>query len=246
MKKIIYVLLVSVFALSACNDSLQPEGRSKVTINLAMLFEGQPLVLADRQYRNANGDVFTIERFQFYMSNVKFRNTATRDSFAVPNSYHLIVRKENTHLFELPLDIPAGKYDELEFAVGVDPVRNLSTDQVGDLDPSNNMAWDWNTGYKFLMIEGRVFPPTGNQRGLVFHVGGDENYRVIRLPLSTTLNTSSRPQHVIAMNVEVANMFNSPNVIDLSRQSTVMMGPVAAKVADNYSSSVFSIRAVMP
>lgn len=245
MKKYVFVLFVALATLLGGCNAPQPAGNGKVMLNLAILFEGQPLVLADKQYRSANGDVFTIERFQFYMSNVKFKNTVTRDSFAVPNSYHLVVRKDNTHLFELPFEVPAGKYDLLEFAVGVDPARNLSTDQVGDLDPSNNMAWDWNTGYKFLLLEGRLFPPSGNQRGLVLHVGTDENYRVIRLPLSTTLNTE-RPQNNIAINVEVSGIFNSPHVIDLSRQSTVMMGPVANRIADNYGSSVFSISSVTP
>lgn len=245
MKKIIPVLLLMAFAVAGC-DTPEPAVSNKITLNLAMQFDGQPLVLADKQYQNANRDVFTIERFQFYLSNVKFRNSTTRDSFAVPNSYHLVVRKENTHLFELPFDVPAGKYDMLEFAVGVDPKRNLSTDQVGDLDPSNNMAWDWNTGYKFMLLEGRLFPPTGSQRGLVFHIGGDENYRTVRLPLSAAIDTQNRSQNSVAVNVEVSAMFNAPNVINLNRQSTVMLGPVAAQVADNYAANMFRIRAINP
>jgi hypothetical protein len=245
MKKIIPVLLLVAAITFGC-DTPEPSVSNKITLNLAMQFDGQPLVLADKQYQNANGDVFTIERFQFYLSNVKFINSATRDSFAVPNSYHLVVRKENTHLFELPFEVPAGKYDWLEFAVGVDPKRNLSTDQVGDLDPSNNMAWDWNTGYKFMLLEGRLFPPTGSQRGLVFHIGGNENYRTIRLPLSAAIDTQNRSQNNVAIDVEVAAVFNAPHVINLNRQSTVMFGPVAAQVADNYAANMFRIRAINP
>lgn len=245
MKKFIPVLLPAVFAIWGC-DTPQPAVSNQIALNLAMQFDGQPLVLADKQYQNANGDVFTVERFQFYLSNVKFKNSITRDSFAVPNSYHLVVRKENTHLFELPFEVPAGKYDMVEFAVGVDPKRNLSTDQVGDLDPSNNMAWDWNTGYKFVLLEGRLFPPSGSPRGLVFHIGGDENYRIIRLPLSTTIDIRNRAQNNIAIDVEVSAMFNAPNVINLNRQSTVMMGPIATQVANNYAANMFRIRAVNP
>lgn len=243
MRKTIFALLSAIFF--GCNAP-EPTTNGKITLNLAIRYEGQPLVLADRQYRNVNGDVFTVEKFQFYLSNVKFRNTVTRDSFAVPNSYHLVVRKENTHLFELPYEVPAGKYDLLEFAVGVDPKRNLSTDQVGDLDPSNNMAWDWNTGYKFVLLEGRLFPPSGNVRGLVFHIGGNENYRVIRLPLNTAIDTRNSAKSNIDIDVEVSAMFNAPNVINLNRNSTVMTGPVAAQVADNYATNMFKIRAVSP
>ncbi|MCS7018309.1 MAG: hypothetical protein RMJ87_04170 [Cytophagales bacterium] len=245
MKTKLWVLLAAISVVSGCNTP-EPAKSGKMTLNLSIHYDGQPLILADKQYRNANGDVFTIERFQFYLSNVKFRNSVTRDSFAVPNSYHLVVRKENTHLFDLPFEVPAGKYDLLEFAVGVDPKRNLSTDQVGDLDPSNNMAWDWNTGYKFVLLEGRLFPPAGNPRGLVFHIGGNENYRVIRLPLNTIVDTQNHAQHNIAVNVEVSAMFNAPHVINLNRQSTVMMGPIASQVADNYAANMFSIRSVSP
>lgn len=244
MKKIILALLI-VASLWGC-DMPTPVNSGKVVLSLALQFDKQPLVLADKQYRNANGDVFTIERFQFYLSNVIFRNSTTRDSFAVPNSYYLIVRKEDTHLFELTFDVPAGNYDIVEFAIGVDPKRNLSTDQVGDLDPSNNMAWDWNTGYKFVLLEGRLFPPTGGQRGLVFHIGSNENYRIIRLPLNNPLKPESRPQNDIAIDVEVSAMFNAPNVINLNRNSTVMMGPVATQIADNYAANMFRIRTVNP
>ncbi|MCS6968386.1 MAG: hypothetical protein RMJ44_06565 [Cytophagales bacterium] len=241
MKKLVWVFIV--LAVGGCRTSESPSN-SKIKVSLSLLYEGQPLVLAEKRYRSASGDIFTIERFQFYMSNVKFRNKETGEVFAVPNSYHLIERKPDSHLFELSFEVPAGRYNEMEFAVGVDPARNLSTDQVGDLDPSNNMAWDWNTGYKFLLLEGKIFPPSGNPRGLVYHIGTDENYRVIKLPLNTVIDTQSRLQHIIDIEAEVSGIFNTPNVIPISRHSTVMMGPVAALVADNYGQSVFRLRKV--
>lgn len=235
--------------LGGCQSEgkVQPEGSVRLRINLLM--DGAPLELG-RRYRNAAANEFTVEDFRFYLSNVRLSNTATDQAFAQPESYHLVKRSEQSATFDIELkNVPAAAYNRLEFAVGVDKARNLSLDQVGDLDPSNNMAWDWNTGYKFILLEGRFFPSaTLPPRGLVFHIGGEANYRSIALPLlrngQAALQVEGGGSATIELNAEVNAMFNSTPPIDFNQTNNVMFGEAASRIADNYARNMFGVAAV--
>jgi hypothetical protein len=240
-------MLLLVLSLLACRDGVTPEATVKLRVNL--LLDNAPLQLNTQRYRNTNGDEYTVSDFKMYLSNLKLRNRATGEVFAELGSYHLVERAAGSHVYEIALtEVPVNGYDELEFSVGVDPARNKSTDQVGALDPTNTMAWDWNTGYKFVLLEGRYFPPLGTQRGLVYHIGGDENYRTIRLSLGEgnlpALQTQGGGTSIIELNAEISTMFNRPNVINFGQSSTVMFGETAGRVADNYARGMFSVQAV--
>jgi hypothetical protein len=235
------IFLLSAFSiLFSCENKLEEE-QASININFANLFNASPLVLENVSYTSAKGASFLVNEFKYYISNVKLINSQTGKMFSVPDSYYLIERKTTSHIDQATLsNIPIGQYDQIEFAVGVDKARNLSIDQVGDLDPSNNMAWDWKTGYKFLLLEGFVFATSGERRGLVYHIGADENYRVINLKMNPILKVEKNKTNVLDINVEVSRLFNSPNLIDIGQNRTVMFGEVSNRVADNYA-TMFSI-----
>ncbi len=242
--KNLYVVLLLVL-LTSC-ERKENMATAKVNLNFANLMSGSPLQLENITYTTALGGRFTVNELKYYVSNIKLINSQTGKVFTEPDSYHLIERKADTHIDQVVIkNVALGKYDQIEFAVGIDKTRNLSTDQVGDLDPSNNMAWDWKTGYKFLLLEGNIFLSTGERRGLVYHVGSDENYRTIRLnfPSSENLKVEEGKTSTININVKIEKIFNSPNSIDIERHRTVMFGEVAGKVADNYA-TMFSIEKV--
>jgi hypothetical protein len=241
--------LLALCLLAGCSNRGDIKPGAELNLKFDLRMAGQPLELNTHEYTNANGDQFIVEDFRFYLSNVKLRNTRNGQEYAVPESYHLISRKDETNLFELQLsDIPPSIYDEIVFSIGVDPLRNLSLDQVGDLDPSNSMAWDWNTGYKFILLEGRLRQPDGSQRGLIFHVGGNENYRTINMPLqylgNSDLLVQSNQQLALDIEVDAMALFNSPHVINLQENPVVMMGPIAGRVADNAATNMFALRSI--
>jgi hypothetical protein len=246
MKTSLFIIIV--FSLFSCQKK-EDIANATLKINFANLMNGSPLLLQNTAYTSSAGTRFSIDKFQYYISNIKLKNTQTGQVFVETNSYHLLERKDNTHLDEILIqNAPSGLFDQIEFSVGIDKARNLSTDQVGDLDPSNNMAWDWKTGYKFLLLEGTMLATTGERRGLVYHIGADENYRTItfnlnRLSSGSFLNLESGKTSNLSIDVEVSNLLNSPNRIDIEQNRTVMFGGVAGKVADNYA-TMFSIRQI--
>ncbi len=238
-----FVLLLFL-ALAACqhkDGDDAPSPGAVLKLRFSHLMEGAPLAFFDTRYRNANGDEFTVEQFKYYISNVKL-TCACGSVHAFPDSYHLIEARPGQPYFELSLPgIPAKAYKSIAFSVGIDSARNFSLDNTGDLDPTNNMAWNWNTGYKFVLLEGRYFPPTGNQRGLVFHIGGMEAYRTLEFPLPEGTVLAEGTPKVMGVAVETSGFFQNPHTIDFSVDNTVMFGEPAARVADNYATGVFSL-----
>jgi hypothetical protein len=247
MKNILsFLAFVMVLNLAfSCKESAKPA--TTLTLQFTVMVAEKSLKLNTDRYQNANGDTYSIEKFAFYLSNLKFKNSKTGQSYVVPKSYHLInLQNNNTFSFTLN-DVPAGDYDILEYGLGVDAKQNTSLDQIGDLDPANGMAWDWNTGYKFISLEGRFFPPnTENVRGLVYHIGSNENYRTYQLALNKAetpnstkpLQIKSSEVNVLKLKVNIAEMFANPHKIDFSKNSTVMGGEEAAKVAENCAAMI--------
>ena len=230
-----FLVALTVVATSCADDDDAPAGPSTVTLEFQNQFEGQALALR-QEYINAQGQRVTFSSFRYYISNVKLTR-ADGSQYVQPDSYHLIERTADNvkETFTLA-DVPAGDYTSLTFSVGVDPTRNLSTDQVGDLDPNHTMAWNWDTGYKFLVAEGQYFNTAENTfRNFIYHVGNDANYRTVTLALPSGWQLTGQAKTLI-LTANAKTLFGGPNVIDLSAMGffTVMGGDNAALVADNY------------
>ncbi len=237
-------------AHTSCTPTEVVPTDASLTLNLAHLVDNSPIIFDTQRYTNAVGNEYNIKEFKYYLSNVKLRNRATGAFYHVPDSYHLIAPDAQNHVVRLNLaNIPAGQYNELEFAIGVDNAKNTSLDNVGDLDPSNNMAWDWNTGYKFLLLEGSYFPPSGAQRGLVYHIGSDANYRILRFPLAegvqNAVSLAGGKTTRIDFDVEVSQIFKDPTDIDFAQHNVVMFEAISRNVADNYAKNMITLRTVV-
>ncbi|MBX2844391.1 MAG: hypothetical protein KTR26_21695 [Flammeovirgaceae bacterium] len=241
------LIIFSVLLFSSCEkDNNEPGETGSLKLIISNLNGGVPLELNDKEYTNEMGNKYTVAEFKFYLSNLKLRNKSNGKFYIEPESYHLVRRLPDTHLFELTIEnVDIGEFDELEFAVGVDNSKNYSLDNVGDLDPTNNMAWDWNSGYKFLLLEGQFLPKNEEQKGLVFHIGSDANYRKILLP-STSENIIIKESQATTINleVEVSEIFKDPTTIDFKENNVVMFDAISNKVADNYAKNMFSLSGI--
>lgn len=105
--------------------------------------------------------------------------------------------------------IPKGEYKAIRFGVGVpkdanhgDPNR-LAPDHP--LHPvSNGMHWGWAGGYIFIALEGHWQldkAPAGITGGWSYHLGNDENYTTVELPVE--LNLRERSTVTLALDAEV-------------------------------------------
>jgi hypothetical protein len=158
------------------------------------------------------------------------------------DGYYLIHKDQNYEDYQISLnEIPAGKYKYIQFALGVDPARNLSIDNVGDLDPNNQMAWNWNTGYKFLLFEGLFTDESDMEKPLVFHIGADPNYQTYQFELEEPLNINSGKNSSMVISADVAQLFKEPNTIDFNSTNTVKHSPEASQIGANYGNNLFEV-----
>jgi hypothetical protein len=240
MNKLHYLVLALFFILTSCNTDEDEPKNTKLTILFSNTVNSEPLVLNSRRYINIEGEEFTIERLKYYISNIKLRNKKTGEYYMEPESYHLITPDQKTADIAIELLVPEAEYDQLTFGVGVDETKNTSLSYDGDLDPNNSMAWDWESGYKFFVLEGKYYSTkTGsNGDGLVFHVGENKNYKTIALPL----HDRSVKGDTITIDVAVEQMWKTPNPISFDELNEAMFGANASKIADNYSEGMFSIK----
>lgn len=238
MKNLKYLLFSLLFFISCEDDNdnnILPT--SSIQFNISHLVDGEAIEFNTKRYTNEVGNEYDIQEFKYYVSNVKLRNTSTGELFIVPESYHLVNPTQDNPDFTIDIEnVPLGNFNEIEFAIGVDNSKNYSTDNVGDLDPSSNMVWNWDTGYKFLLLEGNFYPADGSdKRGLVYHVGSDQNYRILRYPLGNSLTLEAGKTTQINFQTEVSEIFKNPTTMDFNEFNVVKFQEVTSQIADNYS-----------
>lgn len=211
---------------------------SKKTVRLvfnAMVGE-QPLEFNKFVYANpVGGEKFRIRSFKFYLTNVKLDGSEGRHD--EPDSYHLARFDNPDASFSITLkNVELSELEKISLSIGVDRKANTSLEIRGDLDPNGQMAWNWEVGYKFVLLEGGI--RVGDQvRPLVYHVGFSENRRDLAFVLPEKLPL--RDNTTIRFNVDVMKMFSSSSRLNMAALHTVKFDKSDSKrIADNYSEMI--------
>jgi hypothetical protein len=214
--------------------------RAAQPIELALYFHPfvgpEPLVLNDLRYANPGGEGrFKVRDFHFFLSNIRL--TGGTGVYTEPDSYHLVRFDGAEAAFGIVLrDVPRRNYRRIEFGIGVDAAANKSLAQRGDLDPNGRMAWNWEVGYKFVLFEGALL--RGNVSvPLVYHVGFEENYRLIATELRRE-PLDSRPAR-LDFRVDILRLFQGATTVDLAALPSVKFDRAdAALLARNFAGMV--------
>ncbi|WIO74115.1 hypothetical protein QP938_12540 [Porticoccaceae bacterium LTM1] len=243
--------LVAVVLATALYLVLRPAPVINLTLRLDAIIDSEPLVLNQLKYPNPGGEGnFKIRDFQFYLTNIVL--TADGESYVEPDSYHLARFDGASPSYAITLEgIPNNKYHTLSFAIGVDPNANKSIASRGDLNPNSRMAWSWDVGYKFVLLEGQL--DTGGELiPLVYHIGFDENYKPLEFNLAPSLFTASLfgnsllaenlfggSNTTVALNVDPTRLFKGQQVVDLTALPSVKFDHDDARlIADNYQDMI--------
>ncbi|WP_026954846.1 MbnP family protein [Algoriphagus vanfongensis] len=233
MKNISYLFLAVLFAFASCDKEDETPAQMNVEITFENTLNGNPLELNQENFTLPSGEPFMVKKFKYYISNVVLTDTESATQYIENDSYHLLGQDFNS-VIDLGM-IPSANYDQITFSIGVDEVANSRTDQTGDLDPNNDMAWNWNSGYKFVVLEGEFTHQSTQERtGLIFHIGTNSNYATVTLPLSGVMAGKASS---IALETAIDELFSNPNILAPSNMAstTVMGGPVADQIGQNYA-----------
>ncbi|WP_439880119.1 MbnP family protein [Pontibacter sp. MBLB2868] len=237
----IVLLWLAAFSLSACSKDDNKATPGEVEVEIKNMVGTSPLQLNGTIYTSPAGDTYAVSNLKYYISNVKLISQYGQFVYVEPESYHLVAQ-DGSMSFVLQ-EVPMGMYNKIELAIGVDQAHNHSTDQEGDLDPGNEMVWDWDTGYKFLSLVGNFEGDTKNGN-LVFHVGGDQNFKTITLALPQVIDLREKSNYKINMQADVNGLFQDPNLIDFDVMSSGGHGAGPSKIAENYSSGFLNVTQV--
>ncbi|MCC6371148.1 MAG: hypothetical protein IT236_09100 [Bacteroidia bacterium] len=212
-------------------------------IEFANMVDTLPLTYGTK-YINANGDTFTVSKFNYYISNIVLTKT-DNSIVSESNSYHLIRHSASGNTISFS-SLPAGTYKSIKFMLGVDSTRNVSGSQTGDLDPAKatDMYWSWNTGYIFVKLEGSS-PQSGDLgKALTFHIGGyggpNKTQRNFSFDFgSTTATIGSAATPTVRLLVDASEMFKNPTKTSFATTyNQTSPGTSARIIADNYADMI--------
>jgi len=203
----------------------------QLTVRFYPFLGNKPLVLNNAKYPNPGGEgEFTIRDFQFFISNLELTNN--RNNYKEQESYHLARFDVGKAYYEITIsEISVSNFQQLVFNIGIDRKANGTIVIAGDLDPNSRMAWNWQVGYKFLLLEGSLFTQE-QQQPLVYHIGFNESYTRLNFPLNS--NTVSN-DGIIKLKVDILTLFNQAELIDMNEIPNVKFDPEdVAKIANGF------------
>lgn len=229
------ILAVTVLtgAVFVAASSCRPERPGRLTLRFHPFVGEEALELDRVRYPNPGGEgTFKVRDFQFFVSNVRLVSDSAE--FVEPESYHLVRfdGDDGTHLLVIE-NVPRADYRRIELGIGVDPATNGTMASVGDLDPNGRMAWSWEVGYKFVLLEGGLVVGD-TQYPLVYHVGFDENYQQVSFDLPDPLFDGTEAD--VEFRVDLLQMFTAVETVDMAALPNVKFDHDDARLlADNYA-----------
>ena len=251
MKKILLILSIFVFSLSACDD----ENDIK-TGEMEFVFRNKvnslPVALGIGVYGNSSGEEYVVNTLNYYVSNFELvREDGSVYTIPQEESYFLIRGDDATTSDFSIQNIPTGNYVALRFTIGVDREKSMSgvEERVGDLDivENSDMYWSRNPGYIFMKMEGTSESapesPSG-ERIFRYHIGGFGGYdtetinniRTTEVSFNNStaiISETATPRVIIAANVY--RFFESASTLSIEENPTVMFTEKSVDVANNYA-----------
>ncbi len=237
--RVISFVLLSIWLLVSCqkDEPVEPQTNPALTFVFEPTVNSEPFVPDTKWYTNFSNDSFTVTKFNYYISNIKLKKS-DGSTYSVPESYHLLQHVEGINTIALK-NLPEGDFIGIDFLLGVDSLRNVSGSQAGDLDPSKNMFWDWNTGYIFYKLEGRFNTLTNPVKGdYAMHIGGyqgkDNCIQSCTFSLNTALQLRKDKQAKVYFKVKLEEVFQNPKFIDFDYYYATLTNNNAREISENY------------
>lgn len=246
-------LFICCFLCFACVDGIAQPAHKKTTptkngyvkITFKNTINGQPVVLNDSVYTNPFRETYRIKKLKYYISNFQFSLVSIKK--IVPVKQCFLINQADDSSLSITLEVPATRYDEMGFLLGVDSVLNTSGAQTGALDPLNDMFWTWHSGYIMQKLEG-----TSPQSNIVnnkfeYHIGGYEGESSVlqTIWLNHAISVEKGKTTSIIINADIGKYWNAAYPVKISETPVCSTpGALAKKLAGNFS-TVFSIADVI-
>ncbi|WP_106791797.1 MbnP family protein [Aquimarina sp. Aq78] len=245
MKNIIYILIATLVIVSSCKND--DEGTIKTFGNVVLDFKNtinsNGIELTTDSYTNGSNEAYIISELKYIISNVVLiKANGEEFTYPVDRSYFLI-NEEVLESKKVNLsDISAGQYTKIRFGFGVDQSKYPLNGMANFIPTAeeSGMLWSWSAGYKFLKFEGTYTANGAASADFLIHVGSHgttlDNYKEITLELPSTLTIEESKSPEVAINVDIAKIFDGTNTHSLEVKNSIQVdAEFAPKIAENIS-----------
>ena len=205
-----------------------------VTIRFEHRIDGRPLGLNQQFHTNAFGNRFRVTRLDYLLSDIALRRPD--GTWMNSEDWFALISVETKQTTAKLTAVPPGDFSAVRFHVGVNTQIN-STEPARwpgghPLNPQrNNLYWNWQQGYVFLALEGRLKKADRKLDGFSYHLGNNPNLMTVELPLK--LNT--RIHSTVDLAFDVGTLLSGH---ELSKQTSTHSrkgDKLAARLARNVS-----------
>lgn len=263
MKKIVVLiaLMIGVFSCSKdTDDTATPVNKERtITLKFTHNWDGTAVTNADFssiQFTNANGEMMSIERLRYLISNVVFTKP---DGTTVMKPVHNLVDVTTngnlamTLTFNANDNFPAGTYSNVGFTFGLNNQDNA--ENYPDLNSvSFNVPEMLGGGYHYMQMDGKFINAASEEQGFNFHViRAVDNPGTPTFPQDTFFNVNLGDVNIVSNNttvevkMNIAEWFKNPNTWDLNVLNQMLMPNSAAQIMMSANGrDVFSLGAVSP
>ena len=147
--------------------------QSNVVLDFTPVVDGKPFFL-DSVYTSPGGDRYKITNWKFFVSNIALSSSLGKEHAAFSETKPAVLLIDFSKANHQILQVDIGEYTDIRLDVGL-PRQINHTDPTSALPPldlaQQDMYWEWNSGYIFLLIEGQLLHDQKDR--FHFAIGGD-------------------------------------------------------------------------
>lgn len=200
---------LSIFVCTAFCFKTEP-----ISIAFTPKFGNENLIPEKNYFLNAINDSVSISILRFYVSDVCFLKKGKVVSID-KNRFHLLDLET-----QLRINIQTNQkdYDAIRFNIGIDSTTNSGGVKGGDLDPTKNMYWAWQSGYINFKLEGKSKACKTRNNAFQFHIGGYSHpynaFQTVTIPVnnSASININFDLEKLLSgIGLQTTNEIMSPS-----------------------------------
>lgn len=239
--KIINLLIGVILALTmwSCDDN---EGGLPLQVSQYLALDYavgvEALEFDTIRYTNAAGNDFSVNRLEFYISNVTLLN-GTDTVYTSPEIFYVNARLPATNTLELDA-VPTGSYTAIAFHLGLDQAHNLSY-SLPNTPENIDMAWPamMGGGYHFLKLEGH-YRSGVDALGYAVHLGTNNCLVHCEIPGAFEVSEANA---AITLEMDLNQWYDDPYTYNLETDGSYTMGDSAnMKLISLNGHNIFSLK----
>jgi len=240
MKNALLILVLAIGFSSCSKDNDDNDIAQLVTAQLSFnhQWDGEDIDIFNSsaiQYTNANGEMVSIERLRYLISELSFEQT---DGTIIDiEGYHLVdIDIQGALTFNTGIEIPAEQYTNVSFRFGFSDTANID----GAYTDLNVVNWGvpmmLGGGYHYMQMEGSFINDLNEELNYQFHtIRAAENpgENVQNTDTSFTVNLgplNATSSGAVVVNVDLAEWYKNPNVWNLNELYTMLMPNYDAQI----------------